>query len=199
MLTSNKKWFASIHPFGTGIVMIFAVLLVSITLFAQNQPNKNNSTNRIYDPSWWNSNVPEKYSLNDDQVSQVNKIKAEYDELIQPEIEKLNSVRGDFSDYQQQDDISSKRIREYQNQIREIEDNIYSLKLEARNKIGKMLNKDQRVFYNDSRIGWWDGFYDRCGWDYADMDYDNRMGNNGYMDYGMRDHDRMDNNGRCCW
>lgn len=107
MLTSNKKWFA-------GIAIGIVVLLVSLTLFAQNQPKKNNTTNRIYDSSWWNSNVPEKYWLNDDQVNQVNKIKAEYDELIQPEIEKLNSVRGDFSDYKQQDEISSKRIREYQ-------------------------------------------------------------------------------------
>lgn len=63
-------------------------------------------------------------------------------------------MRGDFSDYQQQDDISSKLIREYQNQIREIEDNIYSLKMEAISKIGKVLTKEQRKYYNDSRIGW---------------------------------------------
>lgn len=190
MLTSNKKWFA-------GIAIGIVVLLVSLTLFAQNQPKKNNTTNRIYDSSWWNSNVPEKYWLNDDQVNQVNKIKAEYDELIQPEIEKLNSVRGDFSDYKQQDEISSKRIREYQSQIRGIEDNIYSLKMEAGNKIRKVLTNNQSAYFNDSRIGWWDGFYDRCGWDYADMDYG--MRNRGYMNYDMRDHHRMYNNGRCCW
>lgn len=180
MLTSNKKWFA-------GVAIAIVVLLVSLTLFAQNQPKKNNTTNRIYDSSWWNSNVPEKYRLNDDQVTQVNKIKTEYDELIQPEIEKLNSVRADFADYQDKDDISRKRIREYQTELRGIEDNIYSLKMEAGNKIKKVLNKNQRAYYNDSGIGWWDGFYERCGWDYADMDY------------GMRNHWRMPNNGRCCW
>jgi len=180
MLTSNKKWFA-------GIAITIVVLLASLTLFSQDHSKSNNSQNRIYDSSWWNSNVPEKYWFNDDQVNQVNKIKAEYDELIQPEIENLNSVRGDLSDYQQQDDISSKRIREYQTELRGIEDNIYSLKMEARNRIKKVLNKNQRAYYNDSRIGWWDGFYDRCGWDYRDMDY------------GMRNHGRMSNNGRCCW
>lgn len=180
MLTSNKKWFA-------GIAVVIAVLAVSLVLFAQENPKKNNSMNHTYDSSWWNSNVPEKYWLSDDQISQVNKIKAEYDDLIQPEIEKLNSMRGDYSDYQQQDEISSKRIREYQSQIRGIEDNIYSLKMEAGNKIKKVLNKNQRAYFNDTRIGWWDGFYDRCGWDYGDMDY------------GMRNHGRMSNNGRCCW
>lgn len=190
MLTSNKKWFA-------GIAIGIVVLLVSLTLFAQNQSSKYNTMNRIDDSSWWNSNVPEKYWLNDGQVNQVNKIKTEYDELIQPEIENLNSMRGNFYDYKQQDDISSKRIREYQSQLREIEDNIYSLKMEAGNKIRKVLTNNQRAYFNDSRIGWWDGFYDRCGWDYADMDYG--MRNHGYMDYDMRDHCRMYNNRRCCW
>lgn len=180
MLTSNKKWFA-------GIAITIVVLLASLTLFSQDHSKRNNSQNRIYDSSWWNSNVPEKYWLNDDQVTQVNKIKTEYDELIQPEIEKLNSVRADFSDYQHKDDISSKRIREYQTELRGIEDNIYSLKMEAGSKIGKVLNKGQGAYYNDSGIGWWDGFYERCGWDYGDMDY------------GMRNHGRMTNNGRCCW
>jgi hypothetical protein len=74
MLTSNKKWYA-------GIAIVIAALLVSLTLFAQNQPKKNNSMNHTYDSSWWNSNVPEKYWLSNNQINQVNKIKTEYDGL----------------------------------------------------------------------------------------------------------------------
>ena len=201
MLTLNKKWFA-------GIAIVIAALIVSLTLFAQSQPKKNNSTNHTYltaasrlaktnDSSWWNSSVPEKYWLSDDQINQLNKIKTEYDGLIQPEIEKLNSVRGDFSDYKQQDDINSKRIREYQNQIRGIEDNIYSLRMEAESKIRKVFANSQKAYFNDSRYGWWDGFYERCGWDYADMNYG--MRDDGYMDHSMRNHGGIYNRGRCCW
>lgn len=188
MLISNKKWFA-------GIAIVIVVLFVSLTLFGQNHSKKNNSGNHTNNSSWWNSDVPEKYWLGDDQINQVNKIKTEYDELIQPEIEKLNSAHGDYADYQLQDNINSKRIREYQSQIKGIEDNIYSLKMEAGSKIRKVLTNSQRVYFNDSRFGWWDGFYERCGWDYADRGYG--MRNHGYVDYGMRNHGGMYNCGRC--
>lgn len=187
MLTSNKKWF-------TGIAIVIVVLIVSLTLLGQENPKKNNSGNHTNNPSWWNSNVPEKYWLSDDQINQVNKTKTEYDDFIQPEIEKLNTVRGDFSDYQEQDDINSKRIREYQSEIRGIEDNIYSLKMEAGNKIRKVLNKSQRTYYNDSVFnGWCDGW----GWNYSGyMDYG--KGKHGYMDSGMKNRSCTHNN-RCCW
>lgn len=178
MFNLNKKWFVGIHPFGTGIAVVIAVLAVSLVLFAQNHPKKNNSGNHTYDLSWWNSDVPEKYWLNDDQISQVNKIRTEYDDLIQPEIEKLNTVRGNYSDYQQQDDISNKRIREYQSEIRGIEDNIYSLKMEAASKLRNVLGKGQRQYYNNNVFNDW---CDDWGWNYI-----------GYMDYGMRDHGYMD-------
>lgn len=201
MLISNIKWFA-------GIAIIIVVLFVSLTLLAQNRSKKNavsNSYNSSYgNPSLrdWNANIPEKYWLSDEQINQVNKIKTEYDRLIQPEIEKLNTVRGDFSDYRQQDDINSKRIREYQNQISGIKDNIYSLRMEAEGKIRKVFTSSQKVYYNDSRFGWWDGFYERCGWDYADMGYGMRNhsprdGFPGYMDYGMRQNNGMYDCGRC--
>ncbi len=188
MDSQNKKWYA-------GIAIVIAALLVSLTLFAQSQPKKNHYTNHTYDSSWWNSNVPEKYWLSNNQINQVNKIKTEYDGLIQPEIDKLNSVRGDFSDYRQQDDISSKRIREYQSELRGIEDNINSLRMEAESKIRKVFTSSQKAYFNDSRFGWWDGFYERCGWGCGDMGYG--MRNHGYMDYGMRNYRGMHNCGGC--
>ena len=174
MLTSNNKWYA-------GIAIVIAALLVSLTLFAQNQSKKNNSMNHTYDSSWWNSNIPEKYRLSDDQINQANKIRTEYNSLIQPEIEKLNSMRGDFSDYRRQDDISSKRIREYQKQLRDIEDNIYSLKVEAAGKIRNVLSKSQKPYYNNYIYNDW--CYD-WGWNYT-----------GYMGHGMKDEGYMD----CGW
>lgn len=177
MLTLNKKWFA-------GIATVIVILLVTLTLLGQDHSKKNNPMNHTYDSSWWNSNVPEKYRLSDDQINQVNKIKSEYDDLIQPEIEKLSTVRGDYSDYQQQDEISSKRIREYQSEIRGIEDNLYSLKMEVGNKIRKVLNKGQRTYYNDSVFNGW---CDDWGWNYSS-----------YMGYETRNRGNMHNN-NCCW
>ncbi len=189
MLPLNKKWFA-------GIAIVFAVLLVSLTLFAQEHPKENNSTNHTYDSSYLNTNVPEQYRLNDDQISRVDKIKAEYDALIQPEIEKYNSVRDEYFNYRQQDEISRQRIREYQTELRNIEDNIYSLKTEAANKIRNIFGKTQLPYYNNSV---YDNWCDIWGWNYNGyMDYGTR--DNGYMDYGWgcahRDHGMRD---RCCW
>jgi len=194
MSTSKKEWFA-------GITIVIAVLLVSLTLLAQEKPKNNNSTNRTYDSSWWNSNVPEKYWLNDDQISQVNKIRTEYDDLIQPEIEKYYSVRDDFSSYQQQDEISSKRIKEFRTEMRDIEDNIYSLKMQAASKMRNILSKAQRPYYDNYVFNDW---CDDWGWnyigymDYGMRDHSQRDGFPGYMDYGMKNRSCMYNN-RCCW
>ncbi len=189
MLTSNKKWFA-------GIAIGIVVLLVSLTLFAQEHPNKNNSMNHKYDSSYWNNNVPEQYRLSDDQISRIDKIKAQYDELILPEIEKYDSVRDEYFNYRQQDEISRQRIREYQTELKNIEDNVFSLKKEAANKIKNVFGKTQLPYYNNSV---YDNWCDNWGWNYNGyMDYGTR--NHGYidygwgcdyMDYGMRD--------RCCW
>lgn len=174
MFTLNKKWFA-------GAAVVIAVLIVSLTLLAQDSPKKNNSMNNTYDASYWNSNVPEKYWLSDDQISQLNKIRVEYDDLIQPQIEKYYSVRDDFSAYRQQDEISNKQIREYQTELRDIEDNIYSLKMEAASKLRNVLSKGQRPYYNNYVYNDW---CDDWGWNYG-----------GYMGYGMRDNGYMD----CGW
>ncbi len=202
MSTSNKRWYA-------GIVVVIAVFAVTLVLFAQEHPKKNNSQNYTYDSSYWNTNVPEKYWLSDDQVNQVNKIKTEYDRRIQPEIEKLNSVRGEFSAYRQQDEISSKRIKEYQTRLRDIEDNIYSLKMEAASKIRNVFGKGQRPYYNNNVFNDW---CDDWGWNYSGYmnygmrDHSQRDGFPGYMDCGwgwgdmgsgMRGHDRMYNRGGC--
>lgn len=164
MLTSNKKWFV-------GIAAAIAVLAVSLVLFAQEHPKKNYSMDNNYD---WNYNIPEKYQFSDDQLNQLNKIKAEYNNLIQPEIEKYYSTRDDYSAYQQQDEISSKRIREYQTELRDIEDNIYSLKIEAASKMRNVFSKGQRPYYSNNVYNDW---CDDWGWNYT-----------GYMGYGMRDH-----------
>lgn len=168
MLTLNKKWF-------TGIAVLIAVLAVSLVLFAQEQPKKNYTMDHNYH---WNYNIPEKYQLSDDQINQLDKIKSEYDDLIQPEIEKYYSVRKDYSTYQQQDEISSKRIREYQTELRDIEDNIYSLKKEAASKMRNVFGKDQRPYYNNYVYNDW---CDDWGWNYS-----------GYMEYGMRDRSQWD-------
>jgi len=190
MLTSNKKLFAG---FAIGI----AFLLVSLTLFAQNQPNKN-TTNRIYDSTWWNHNVPNQYQMQPDQIQEMNDLRLEYDKEIIPLRNELRALRTEMRGYMNRADFDPDQVKDYRNQIRDIQDQIADYRLDYRKNMNNLLTDDQRVYFNSSSNGWWDGFYDRCGWDYSDMDY--RMGNRGHMDYDMRDHGRMyNNNGRCCW
>ena len=54
-----------------------------------------------------------------------------------------------------------------------------------------LLTDTQKQYFNSSSTGYWDNFYDRCGWDYDNMSYD--YGNN--RDYRMMN-GRM---GRNCW
>lgn len=183
MLNSNKKWFF-------GAIIVIVAIFVSFSLMGKNQTKtfsavyQNNDTTHY----WCNYNVPMKYHLSDEQIEKIDKIKAEYDELIQPEINKLYKVNSDFSDYQQLNDVSNKKIKEYQNDIRNIEDNIESLKVEAGNKIRNILNDGQKTYYNDFVFnGWW-------GWDC------NRYMHNGNMHNGnMNTHRNFKCNGCCGW
>lgn len=190
MLTSNNKWFA-------GITIGIVVLLVSLTLFAQNQPNKSDITNRIYDSSWWNYNVPNQYQMQPDQIQEMNDLRLEYDKEIIPLKNDLRALRTEMRGYMNRSDFEPDQVKSYRNQIRDIEDQIADYRLDYRKNMNNLLSDDQKIYFSNTSDGWWDGFYDRCGWDYADMDYG--MRNNGYMDYDMRDHGRMYNNGRCCW
>lgn len=180
MLTLNKKWFA-------GFAVVIAVLAVSLVLFAQENPKKNNSRNHIYDSSWWNYNVPSQYQMQPKQIQEMNDLKLEYDKEIIPLQNELQTLRIEMSKYMNRSDFDPDQVKDYRNQIKEIEDQIAEYRLDYRKNMNNLLSDNQRIYFNNSSNGWWDGFYDRCGWDYADMDY------------GMRNHGRMYNNGRCCW
>jgi Spy/CpxP family protein refolding chaperone len=190
MLTSHKKWSA-------GIAIGIVVLLVSLTLFAQNQPNKYNNMNRIYDSSWWNYNVPAEYELQQDQIKEMNDLKVEYDNKIIPLQNELGAIRTEMRRYMNRSNFDPDQVKNYRNQIRDFEDRIADYRINYRKNMNNLLSADQKIYFSNSSNGWWYGFYDRCGWDYADMDYG--MRNPGYMDNNMRDHGRMYDSGRCCW
>ncbi len=173
MLTSNKKWSA-------GIAIGIVVLFVSLTSFAQHQPNKYN-----YDSSWWNYNVPAEYELQQDQINEMNDLKVEYDNKIIPLRNELGVLRTEMRGYMNRSDFDPNQVKNYRNQIRDIEDQIADYQIDYRKNINNLLSDDQKIYFSNSSNGWWSGFYDRCGWDYADMDYD------------MKDHGRMYNNCRC--
>lgn len=153
MFNLNKKWFI-----GTAIVI--GTFIMSFSLIGKNTVKQINSVIQINDTTYWcNNNVPERYRPSDEQIERINKIKSEYDDLIQPEIRKLSSVSSDFSNYLKQNNVSNKKAKEYQNEIRNIENNIEALKVEANNKIKTVLNNNQITYYNDFVFNsWW-------GWD----------------------------------
>jgi Spy/CpxP family protein refolding chaperone len=190
MLRYFKKWFA-------GIAIVFAVLLGSLTLFAQNQSNKYHNMNRTYDSSWWNYNVPNQYQMQPDQIQEMNDLRLEYDKEIIPLKNELRALRIEMRGYMNRSDFDPDQVKDYRNQIRDIEDQIAVYRLDYRKNMNNLLTDDQKTYFSNSSNGWWDGFYDRCGWDYSEMEY--RMGNRGHMDYDNRDRGRMYNNGRCSW
>jgi len=178
MFNLNNKWFI-----GTAIVIV--TFIMSFSLMGKNMEKQINSVIQINDTTYWcNNNVPERYRPSDEQIERINIIKSEYDDLIQPEIRKLYSISSDFSDYQQQNNVNNKKVKEYQNEIRNMEDNIEVLKDEAKNKIRTVLNNNQITYYNDFVFNsWW-------GWDCS-----------GYMHNGntkMNSSNRY-NNGCCRW
>ena len=138
---------------------------------------------------WWNYNVPVQNSLSADQITRMNEIRSQNQQQILPLQNKLNLLRIEMNSYVSGDEADVNEIKKYRNQIRDLEDQIADLRLDARNEINKLLTKEQRGYFNRGRYGWWDT--DNDWW---------HMGCGMMYDYGMSRRGTMDGwRGRCCW
>ena len=137
--------------------------------------------------SRWNNNVPAQYVLTAEQITQIGKIRTKYNEKILPLQNELRALRIEFRGYDSRYDAETGKIKSYRKQIRDIEDKIYDLRLDARGKISKVLTKEQRLYFNDGKYGWWDS---EQGWWHSgghDMMNSGRMGR------------MMGRSGNSCW
>jgi hypothetical protein len=151
----------------TTFTAIFSLFIFSSVLIAQSYWRDN------YDQRWWNYNVPNDYRLNQDQVGEINQYRSEYDSKIIPLQNELRALKIEKRGYTNRRDADPNQIRDYRDQIQDIENQIEDYRFEARDKMNGIFTDNQRGYFNDNSIGWWDGFYDRCGWDYGDRYYDN--------------------------
>jgi len=167
----------------TTFIALFSLFIFSSVLIAQSYWRDN------YDQRWWNYNVPNDYQLTQDQVNEINQYRSKYDSKIIPLQNELRALRTEMRDYN--NNANPDQIKDYRNQIRDIENQIEDYRFEARDKMSSIFTGNQRVYFNDNSIGWWDGMYDRCGWDYGNMNYDN--------DYNYGSRSNHGYGGGCCW
>ena len=107
-------------------------------------------------PGWWNNTISDQYALSADQANRMNSIRTQAQEKTLPLQNQLHSLRVEMRGYASRYDVDSNKIKNYRNQIRDLEDQIADAHLNARDKINKVLTKEQRVYFNQGSYGWWD-------------------------------------------
>lgn len=65
-------------------------------------------------------------------------------------------MRIEYRGYSSRYDAGTGKIKSYRKQIRNLEDKIDDLRLDARGEINKILTKEQRLYFNNGNYGWWD-------------------------------------------
>lgn len=168
----------------TTLIAVLGLLFFSASVYAQGYWNHNDD----YNMSWWNSNIPSQYQLSSDQVNKLNDFRLEYDKKIIPLQNELRDLRTEMRGYMNRTDFKPDQVNNYRKQVRDIEDQIAEYRLDYRKNTNSLLTDNQKTYFNNSTNGWWNGFYDRCGWDYDGNDYD--YGNNSMM---------KGRNGYRCW
>lgn len=171
------------------LIAVLGLLFFSAAIYAQGYWNHNND----YDMSWWNSNIPSQYQLSSDQVSKLNDLRLEYDKKIIPLQNELRTLRTEMRAYMNHTDFDPDQVKDYRKQVRDIEDQIVEYRLDSRKNMNNLLTDNQKIFLNNTSNDWWDGFYDRCGWDYDNLSYDYGKPMNNHRMKGEIDYDR------CCW
>ena len=140
--------------------MVFALAIISMVAlsaqaFSQDYCYYDNWT-RGAGAQWWNNNVPAQYALSAEQITKINDIRSKTSEKILPQQNELRALRIEFRGYDSNPNADIEQIKSYRNKIRNLEDKISDLQLDARGKINKVLTKEQRLYFNDGGYGWWD-------------------------------------------
>ena len=134
---------------------IISVLSLSSLVFSQDYCYYDNWT-RHAGAQWWNSNVPTQYALTAEQITKINDIRSKNYEKILALQNELRALRIEYRGYASRSAADISKIKSYRKKIRNLEDKISDLQLDARGKINKVLTKEQRLYFNDGGYGWWD-------------------------------------------
>lgn len=165
-------------------ISAIVVLFASSQVFSQGYCNWDN-WNAGTGVAWWNNNVPAQYALTAEQITTINANRTKYNQKILPLQNELRAVRIEYRGYSNRYDADINKIKSYRKQIRNLEDKIDDLRLDARGKINKVLTKEQRLYFNNGNYGWWDAEENWWHSGGRGMMRSGRMGRMMNMDRGM--------------
>lgn len=104
---------------------------------------------------WSGRNVPEKYRLSEDQQAKTNQIHAKFDEKLLPLRKELSAKRLELMAYISRDDASPEKIKAYRKEIRDLQDKIDDLRLDAKAEINQVFTKEQQAYFGN-RYDFWE-------------------------------------------
>ncbi|MFA6980506.1 MAG: hypothetical protein WC209_14380 [Ignavibacteriaceae bacterium] len=136
------------------MTIAFAIFIWSGSLEAKKENSGgNNSTEKwSYNASdWCNKNVPTTYYLTSKQISSILYLRSKYNEIILPEIAKLDQLQKAI------DNKSTGSVNNSSNEIQKLEEKLFELKLEARIQIRSHLSPKQITYFDDFVFShWWE-------------------------------------------
>jgi hypothetical protein len=157
------------------LTLVLALFSVSSNIFGQRYM----CNDCDYGMRWWNSDLPSQYHLSSDQVDELERYREDFNQKIIPLQKELRALQIEMRGYVSRNDSDPSKVKEFRNQIRDVQDKIADIRIDARKKMSSVITEDQQIYINDSSVGWWNGLFERCGWDYGDMMYDPDYGYNG--------------------
>jgi len=143
-----KIWVAPLVILAIGIIM-------ATKTFSQNYCNYDNWTGNA-GAQWWNSNIPTEVALSAEQIANISDIRTKTSGKLLPRQRELQSLRIEYHGYNANPNAEIQKIKSYRSKIRDLEEKISYLQLDARGKINKILTKEQRLYFNNGGYGWWD-------------------------------------------
>jgi len=161
------------------VKLVISLMVIGLVMFSAKAQSQNYhcydnwSTNA--DMNWWNARIPSDYALSESQVNKLNDIRIENNKKIVPLQNELMILKRNLQYYNTDSDSDVQKLKSDRKKVRELEDKISDLNLDAQLGIKKLLTKEQLVYFNDGGYGWWN-MTENCWYSGQNMmDYRNRM------------------------
>jgi len=178
----------------TGVVaaLTVAVALILVSGVAYGHWRSDNHSPKDFNLGQWNERLPNQYSLSQDQLMTIDNILLDCRDEMLPLERKMRRLEQEVQSYNNNPDIQPEQIRSRRRQIRDMRDEIASLRLRANADVNKLLNNDQ-ISYIGNDFDWYD-----IGYDGRMMDCDHMMGSQCRWDTYQQSNGRHGDDG-CCW
>ncbi len=167
MFAKQKKLALIVSLIGT--IIFFSSLTSSVNAQGWNNRNCMGGGMNRGDGWQWNNNVPQKYQLSAEQMTQIRNIRSEYDDQIFPLQRELSSLRIEARGYSSRSDADIEKIKSYRKDVNNLSGKLEDLRLDAKGEINKVLSKEQRAYFGNN-FGWWNMDGGMMGYDGYGMD-----------------------------